>query len=62
MLLKLRKKLKLTQSQMAERFGIRQGAYCKFEKEKSPFNLNIIKKLRTEFKVNINKLIDNNEL
>lgn len=56
--LKLRKKLKLTQEQMALSLGISQSTLCKYEQNKMAVGLMLAKALRKKYRVNINKWID----
>ena len=61
MLSKLRTKLNLSQQSMADILEMRQGTYCKYEHGILPMSLKIVKILRKKFKLNINKIIDNDE-
>ena len=54
---KLRKELRLSQIEMAERLNMTQSSYSKYENNKADLNLHLLEKLKEEFNVDPNEFI-----
>jgi transcriptional regulator with XRE-family HTH domain len=54
---KIRRELKLTQQQFADKLGISKGTISKVEKNKGSFSSEILCKLLVDFNVNLNYLL-----
>ena len=59
---KLRTKNNLSQLDMAETLGVTQSYVSRYEDNYGTISIPVLYKLRSKFKINVNRMIDNGEL
>ena len=60
-LLKLRKKHRFSQSEIAENIGVSQNSYCKWEAGKSKPNINNLQKIAVFYNVDVPYLLEDSK-
>ena len=54
----IRKENHLTQEQMGQKLHMSQSAYCKYENDKTPASVGLLKKISEEFNIKMGELLN----